>query len=172
MVKERGIKIRASEKSRLSRLTDGKAHQNVVLRCSRLEVKKFKNYNEFKKEIPKSSGNIYLLLDKIIDPHTFGSIIQTALYMGADGIVISIEGSGPISPVVAKASLGATELLPLYQLRYIGNFLDTAKSDNWKVIASGCSGENCKIIGEDSLIEKNKVIITSIIVQYIFGNIF
>jgi len=157
LTKERNIKSKPMSKQQLLKMTDGKAHQNIVLKCSKMQIPKIKKYNEFKKMLTKPTGNIFLLLDKINDPHNFGALIRTGFYMGIDGIILSTEGSCPITPVVTKVSSGATELVQIFQVKYISDFIIASKMDNWELITADSSGKNCKFLGQDPLEKKPNV---------------
>jgi 23S rRNA (guanosine2251-2'-O)-methyltransferase len=52
---------------------------------------------------------LLVALDEITDPHNFGAIIRSAVAFGADGVITLRERSAPVTPVVVRASAGATE---------------------------------------------------------------
>ena len=53
-------------------------------------------------------------LDEVQDPHNLGAIIRSCYFLGADFLVVPRRNSCRLSPVVAKASSGALEFLPIY----------------------------------------------------------
>ena len=53
-------------------------------------------------------------LDEVQDPHNLGAIIRSCHFLGADFLVVPRRNSCRLSPVVAKASSGALEFLPIY----------------------------------------------------------
>jgi 23S rRNA (guanosine2251-2'-O)-methyltransferase len=57
--------------------------------------------------------SLLVALDSILDPQNLGAIVRTAEVAGSDGAIIPEHRSAPLSPVAAKASSGAVELLPI-----------------------------------------------------------
>ena len=71
----------------------------------------------------KPKGNLIVLLDQIVDPQNFGSIIRSAFFLGADYVMVNRIRKTPISAAVAKVSSGASECMDLYSVRNIKTFL-------------------------------------------------
>jgi 23S rRNA (guanosine2251-2'-O)-methyltransferase len=61
----------------------------------------------------KNEPALVVALDGVQDPHNLGAIIRSSYVLGAHGVVIPEHRSAAVTPVVTKASAGATELLPL-----------------------------------------------------------
>jgi len=63
----------------------------------------------------KRSGEraLFLVLDSIQDPQNLGSLVRTAHASGAHGVVIPKDRACEVTPVVVKASAGATEHTPI-----------------------------------------------------------
>ena len=68
---------------------------------------------------------LLLLLDGITDPHNFGALVRSAEVLGAHGVVVPDRGAAPVTPVVVKASAGATERTKIAR---VGNLLKTIDS--------------------------------------------
>lgn len=56
---------------------------------------------------------LLVALDSILDPQNLGAIIRSAEVAGAGGAIVPERRSAPLSAAAAKASSGATELLPI-----------------------------------------------------------
>ena len=52
---------------------------------------------------------LVVVLDGVQDPHNLGAIIRSAYVLGAHGVVIPEHRAAAVTPVVTKASAGATE---------------------------------------------------------------
>lgn len=52
---------------------------------------------------------LLVALDQITDPHNFGAIVRSAVAFGADAIITLKDRAVPVTPVVVRASAGATE---------------------------------------------------------------
>jgi 21S rRNA (GM2251-2'-O)-methyltransferase len=77
-----------------------------------------------------------LLLDSIVDPGNLGAIIRTAYFLGVTAIAISSRNSAPFSPVVLKASAGASENMTLFTVKKPAGFIVDSKASGWKVFAA------------------------------------
>jgi len=77
-----------------------------------------------------------LLLDSIMDPGNLGGIIRTASFLGVSAIAISARNSAPFSPVVLKASAGASENVTLFTVNKPAGFIVDSKANGWRVFAA------------------------------------
>lgn len=83
-----------------------------------------------------------LLLDSILDPGNLGGIIRTASFLGVTGIAISSRNSASFTPVVLKASAGASENVTLFTVKTPAGFIEDSKRNGWKVFAAVAPGTN------------------------------
>jgi 21S rRNA (GM2251-2'-O)-methyltransferase len=79
---------------------------------------------------------LVLLLDSILDPGNLGGIIRTASFLGITAIALSTRNSAPLSPVVLKASAGASENITLFSINKPAGFVTDSKRAGWKVYAA------------------------------------
>jgi 21S rRNA (GM2251-2'-O)-methyltransferase len=79
---------------------------------------------------------LVLLLDSIVDPGNLGGIIRTAAFLGVTAIAISARNSASFTPVVLKASAGASEDVTLFMVNKPAGFLVDSKNAGWKVFAA------------------------------------
>jgi 23S rRNA (guanosine2251-2'-O)-methyltransferase len=63
---------------------------------------------------------LVVALDGVEDPRNLGAILRSAYLLGAGGVIIPEHRAAQVTPVVAKASAGASELLPIAQ---VGNLV-------------------------------------------------
>lgn len=70
---------------------------------------------------------LLVVLDGVQDPHNLGAIIRSAYVLGAHGLVIPEHRAAAITPVVTKASAGATELLSIVQAKNLVRTLEELK---------------------------------------------
>jgi len=87
---------------------------------------------------PNGQGRkpLVLLLDSILDPGNLGGIIRTASFLGITAIALSTRNSAPLSPVVLKASAGASETVTLFSVNKPAGFVADSKRAGWKVYAA------------------------------------
>ena len=108
------------------------AHQGVALCCSPLMP-------VILDRLPASAppGSVWLALDEIQDPRNLGALLRSARFLGAQGVVVSIKNSAPLSPAASKASAGAVEEMStsVYGARNLPRLLNEAKA-TWRVVAA------------------------------------
>jgi 21S rRNA (GM2251-2'-O)-methyltransferase len=90
----------------------------------------------------RSGKPFVLLLDSILDPGNLGGIIRTASFLGATAIAISSRNSASFSPVVLKASAGASENITLFSVNKPAGFVVDSKAAGWKVYAAVAPSKN------------------------------
>ena len=78
-----------------------------------------------------------VFLDGITDPGNIGNIIRTCHFFGVDAVAMATNTCAPISsPVLAKASSGACEALPILQIKAPSDFLYKSALNGWRVYAA------------------------------------
>ena len=65
-----------------------------------------------------------------------GSLVRSAFFLGAAGVLCCARNSAPLSPAVAKASSGALEMLPLHSCTNLMRTLQTASE--CRLAGAGC----------------------------------
>jgi 23S rRNA (guanosine2251-2'-O)-methyltransferase len=93
--------------------------------------------------IPEEKGEpaLYCVLDGIEDPMNLGAILRTAEATGVHGIIIRSRRAVGLTSIVAKASAGAIELVPVARVPNIAQAIETLKKNNIWVIGIDMAGE-------------------------------
>lgn len=124
LAKEAGIIVQFVPKKKLEQLTDS-VHQGVVASVAAY------NYAElddlFELAASRSEDPFFLILDELEDPHNLGSILRTADAVGAHGIIIPKRRAVGLTAVVAKASTGAIEHVPVHRATNLAQVIDELK---------------------------------------------
>jgi 23S rRNA (guanosine2251-2'-O)-methyltransferase len=77
-----------------------------------------------------------VVLDSVQDPHNLGAIIRSASVFGADAVIIPRDRAVGVTPVVVKASAGATEHMPIARVTNLARALEQLKQAGvWTVAA-------------------------------------
>lgn len=84
---------------------------------------------------------LILILDSIQDPQNFGSLIRTAGAAGVNGIIIPKDRACEVTPVVVKASAGASEHVMIAREVNITRAIERLKEENIWVAAIEADGE-------------------------------
>jgi 23S rRNA (guanosine2251-2'-O)-methyltransferase len=93
----------------------------------------------------KEEPALYCILDGIEDPMNLGAILRTAEATGVHGIIIRSRRAVGLTSIVAKASAGAIEYMPVARVTNIAQTIETMKKNNIWVIGIDISGETAYI---------------------------
>lgn len=139
MAKENKVIIQEVDRHKLDEMSGSHAHQGVIAITSDY---RYYDLDEIL-EIPKERGEdpFFIILDGITDPHNLGSIIRTADAVGAHAVIIPKRRSVQITPIVAKASAGAVEYLPVCKVTNIVNTIKTLKENGLWIAAVDMDGQ-------------------------------
>ena len=139
MAKEKKVIIQEVDRHKLDEMSESHAHQGVIAITSDY---RYYDLDEIL-EIPKERGEdpFFIILDGITDPHNLGSIIRTADAVGAHAVIIPKRRSVQITPIVAKASAGAVEYLPVCKVTNIVNTIKTLKENGLWIAAVDMDGQ-------------------------------
>ncbi|KAJ2642996.1 hypothetical protein GGF44_001383 [Coemansia sp. RSA 1694] len=85
---------------------------------------------------PRRKFPLLVCLDGIQDERNLGSIIRTALFFGADGVMLSGKCACRPSPIVSKTSAGAMECMAIYRSNDMPKVLAKARENGWTVVCT------------------------------------
>ncbi len=78
--------------------------------------------------------NLVVILDQVTDPHNVGAILRTSCAFGADAVVTTSRYAPRETGVMAKSASGALDLVPLIEVRNLGDAIETLKRRGLKVL--------------------------------------
>jgi 21S rRNA (GM2251-2'-O)-methyltransferase len=141
--KNKNIKIKYLAREKLDKFTGGRPHNGLVLKSHPRDYVLVKNFSAFReKYIHKSEGNLLVLLDQIVDPQNFGSIVRTSFFLGSDALLMNKNNKPPISSTVCKVSSGASECGELFAIKNMRRFLGEAISSGWNIVTTSIEKEH------------------------------
>lgn len=122
LAKAKKLIVQEVPKNKLDRLAEGGNHQGLVL-----AIASFK-YADLTTTLAKITLDkpdaVVLMLDSIEDPHNLGSILRSADATGVDLVIIPKRHATGLTAVVAKASTGAIDHVPVAR---VTNLVQTTK---------------------------------------------
>jgi 23S rRNA (guanosine2251-2'-O)-methyltransferase len=128
--RKQGVAVRFVSRAELDQMAGNNAHQGVVA------VTSAKQYNDLDDviEVKRGQHSLLVVLDGVEDPHNLGAVIRTADAAGADAVIIPERRAASVTAIVAKASAGASEHLPIAKVTNIARTLEELKARNiWTV---------------------------------------
>ncbi|WP_099555610.1 TrmH family RNA methyltransferase [Hartmannibacter diazotrophicus] len=106
-------------------------HQGVALEVEPLPALKTRDLGD---------ARLVLALDQITDPHNVGAILRTATALGVDAVMTTARHSPAESGVLAKSASGALDMMPIIEVRNLGDALEDAKAEGFQVVGLDSEG--------------------------------
>lgn len=127
------IEVRLVSRDQLTELVGSESHQGFV---ARIKTRKLWELESVVSDAAQKERSVILALDTIVDPQNFGAILRAAECLGVDGVVWSKNRGAPITPVVAKVSVGATELVRLCPISNLQRGLEQLKKEGYWIVGA------------------------------------
>src|SRR5262249_54077818 len=110
-----GIRVEDRDRQTLDGAAgEGGRHQGIIAWLGAF------GYADVDDMIPTDEPALLVALDGVEDPRNLGAILRSAYLLGAHGVIIPEHRAAAVTSVVAKASAGASELVPIAQ---VGNLV-------------------------------------------------
>ena len=103
----RNIAIQEVDEAFIVERANGKSHGGII---AAVGSRRFVNMDEL---LMNRKRPFIVMLDGVEDPFNFGQAVRSLYAAGADGIVVRPRNWTTAAAVVARASAGATELIPM-----------------------------------------------------------
>jgi 23S rRNA (guanosine2251-2'-O)-methyltransferase len=125
-----GVRMSLAIADRVTDLAERPDHQGVVAICDPYP------YADAEMLLAAPEA-LVVALDGVTDPRNLGAIARSCECLGAHGLVIPRHGSAGVTAVVAKASSGAVEHLPIAIVTNLAELLRRCKrADLWSYAAA------------------------------------
>ena len=139
MAKDKNVVVQYVDRNKLDEISTSHSHQGVIAVVSDYKYYELNDLLEIANK--KGEDPFFIILDEITDPHNLGTIIRTADAVGAHGVIIPKRRSVHITSVVAKASAGAVEYVPVCKVTNIVNTIKQLKKEGLWIAAADMDGE-------------------------------
>ena len=137
LARRRGIPFEFVDRRALDRLATTASHQGVLAYAAAHAYYKLEDLLLISQR--KGEAPLYCMVDGLEDPHNLGAILRTADAAGVHGIIIRNRREVGLTSVVAKASAGAIEYVPVARVSNINQAIETLKkNDVWVVGIETC----------------------------------
>lgn len=124
LAKDKGVIVQSVPKKKIDGLTDTN-HQGIAAAVAAYNYSSLDDL--FAAAAAKNEDPFFLILDELEDPHNLGSIMRTADAIGVHGLIIPKRRAVGLTGVVAKASTGAIEHVPVVRINNLSQTVDELK---------------------------------------------
>ncbi len=140
IAKEKGIVVSEAAKQKLDAMSHTGSHQGVIAYTAMHEYAEIDDILALAKE--RGEHPFIVIADEISDPHNLGSIIRTADAAGVHGVIIPKRRAVGLSAIVAKASAGALEYVPVAKVGNITATIEELKEKGLWIAGAAMEGES------------------------------
>jgi len=137
LAKEKGIALHSVPPERLDKYSENS--QGIAAEVSSME---YVELDDLIKKAKLSAKPLLAILDGIEDPHNLGAIIRNCVAFGADGVIIPKWRATGVTDVVAKASAGAIEHIPVCKVVNTNQTIDLLKKEGFWIAGAENGGQN------------------------------
>ncbi|MDO4250358.1 MAG: 23S rRNA (guanosine(2251)-2'-O)-methyltransferase RlmB [Moraxella sp.] len=151
--KRLGVSVQYAHKDKLDDLCGSTQHQGVVLSA------KLPTYADesLLQSLCQKPDVLFLVLDQITDAHNFGACLRSACAMGVDAVIVPKNKSAPITPTVAKVSVGASEVIPVVSVTNLARTIQMLKDEGVFVFGTALDDtatpvQHCDFVGKVAIV--------------------
>lgn len=135
---ERRIPVVEVDRKRLDTMCGHNRHQGIIAMAAQAEYATLDDI--FARAAEMGEPPLIVIADEIEDPHNLGALIRCAECAGAHGLIVPKRRSVGLTTVVAKASAGAIEHLPIVKVTNLATTIDELKDKGLWLYAADMDG--------------------------------
>jgi 23S rRNA (guanosine2251-2'-O)-methyltransferase len=136
--KQAGAVVVSVDRRKLDAMSQTGAHQGIIASAAAHEYATLDDI--FDRAARRGETPLLVICDELTDPHNLGAIVRTAECAGAHGVIIPKRRSVGLTAVVAKASAGALEYMPVVRVPNITAAIDELKQRGVWVYGTAADG--------------------------------
>jgi len=133
LCKKQKIAVSFTSFDALTHMVASDSHQSFVAQVRPRESLAVK---DFLKDSEEKETSLVLMLDQIFDPQNFGALLRSAECFGVDAVVFSKNRGADLTPVAAKTSCGASEIIPLIPVSNLADAVLLFQDAGFEAIAT------------------------------------
>lgn len=126
-------------KQELFSLVGSESHQGFVAAVHERGAPTLK---ELIKKLGSKKRSLFLMLDSINDPQNLGTLLRAAECFGVDAVIWSKNRGADVTPVVTKASVGASEIVTTIKVSNLSDTVRELKKENFFVVTAELKEES------------------------------
>ncbi|MBN8616774.1 MAG: 23S rRNA (guanosine(2251)-2'-O)-methyltransferase RlmB [Deltaproteobacteria bacterium] len=134
-IRARGVRIDGRPTEELDAIAAGGKHQGLLALAGEYP------YVGWDQVLDLPDDALIVALDEVTDPHNFGAIVRSAVAFGADAIMTLKDRAAPVTPVVVRASAGATEHASIVRVTNLARSLDELRETGRQIVGLAAEGD-------------------------------
>lgn len=138
LAKKAGAVVTYCDRRKLDTMSQTGAHQGVIAMAAAREYCSIEDILNLARE--RGEAPLIVICDEITDPHNLGAILRTAECAGAHGVIIPKRRNSGLTAVVAKASAGALEYMPVARVSNLTSAIKTLKDNGVWIYGTAADG--------------------------------
>lgn len=138
LAKKAGAVVTYCDRRKLDTMSQTGAHQGVIAMAAAREYCSIEDILSLALE--RGEAPLIVICDEITDPHNLGAILRTAECAGAHGVIIPKRRNSGLTAVVAKASAGALEYMPVARVSNLTSAIKTLKEHGVWIYGTAADG--------------------------------
>lgn len=138
-LKKEGIPFTVVSKHKLTDMVHSESHQSIVAEVKERSYQTVKGYLKSSESLER---DLVLVLDSIHDPQNLGTLLRSAECFGVGAVVWSKNRGCDITPVVSKASVGASELIEVVKVSNLVEAVRSFKEEGYEVVTAEVGKES------------------------------
>lgn len=138
LAKKSGAVVTYCDRRKLDTMSQTGAHQGVIAMAAAREYCSISDILDLARE--RGEAPLIVICDEITDPHNLGAILRTAECAGAHGVIIPKRRNSGLTAVVAKASAGALEYMPVARVSNLTSAIKTLKENGVWIYGTAADG--------------------------------
>lgn len=137
--KEAGAVIVQTDRRKLDLMSPTGAHQGIIAAVAAHDYASVDDI--LARAERRGEAPLIVICDELSDPHNLGAIVRTAECAGAHGVIIPKRRSVGLTAVVAKASAGALEYMPVTRVSNIPAAMEDLKKRGVWICGTAADGD-------------------------------
>lgn len=137
--KEAGAVVVPVDRRKLDLMSQTHAHQGIIAQVAAHAYATLDDVFALAEE--RGEAPLFVVCDELSDPHNLGAILRSAECAGAHGVIIPKRRSVALTPIVAKASAGAVEYMPVVRVANIAAALKEMQERGVWVYGTAADGD-------------------------------
>ena len=137
LAKQHGIAVEFKAREELDALS-GRKSQGVIAFCKPFKYASLEDV--IANRHPRFKNGLILILDSVTDPQNLGSLIRSAYFFGANGVIIPENRSASVTSLVMKTSAGTAHHLPISMVTNLASVLDELKKQGYWIYGADAHG--------------------------------